>query len=133
MFNPAKKLSSYKYKLDIIEKSLLRAVREKYAVSHSLLKETFRRLDQYMIDYRFNKNADISMLESKLHLLDPQNVIERGYAIVTQKDKIISSVDKVEMETELNITLKDGVVSAYPDKIYSNNSIETDNIEKILK
>lgn len=133
LFNPAKKLSSYKYKLDIIEKSLLRAVREKYAVSHNLLKETFRRLDQYMIDYRFNKNADISMLESKLRLLDPQNVIERGYAIVTQNDKIVSSVGKVEMETELNITLKDGVVSAYPDKIYNNNSIETDSIEKILK
>ena len=135
LFNPAKKLSSYMYKLDIIEKSLLRAVREKYAASNSLLKEYFRRLDQYMIDYRYNKNADVSMLESKLRLLDPQNVIERGYAVVTQNDKIVSSVDKVEMETELTITLKDGVVSAYPDKIYSSNenSVDADNIEKILK
>lgn len=133
LFNPAKKISSCKYKLDIIEKSLLRAVREKYAESNNMLKEYFRRLEQYMIDYRFNKNADISMLESKLRLLDPQNVIERGYAVVTQKDKIVSSVDKVEMETELTVTLKDGVVTAYPDKIYSTNSIETYNIEKILK
>lgn len=133
LFNPAKKISSCKYKLDIIEKSLLRAVREKYAASNNMLKEYFRRLEQYMIDYRFNKNADISMLESKLRLLDPQNVIERGYAVVTQKDKIVSSVDKVEMETKLTVTLKDGVVTAYPDKIQSNNSIETYNIEKILK
>lgn len=135
LFNPAKKLSSYMYKLDIIEKSLLRAVREKYAASSNLVKEYFRRLDQYMIDYRYNKNADVSMLESKLRLLDPQNVIERGYAVVTQNDKIVSSVDKVEMETELTITLKDGVVSAYPDKIYSSNknSVDADNIEKILK
>lgn len=133
LFNPAKKISSCKYKLDIIEKSLLRVVREKYAESNNMLKEYFRRLEQYMIDYRFNKNADISMLESKLRLLDPQNVIERGYAVVTQKDKIVSSVDKVEMETELTVTLKDGVVTAYPDKIYSTNSIETYNIEKILK
>lgn len=133
LFNPAKKISSCKYKLDIIEKSLLRAVREKYAESNNMLKEYFRRLEQYMIDYRFNKNADISMLESKLRLLDPQNVIERGYAVVTQKDKIVSSVDKIKMETELTVTLKDGVVTAYPDKIYSTNSIETYNIEKILK
>ena len=136
LFNPAKKLDSYKYKLDTIEKALLRAVREKYAASNSLLKEYFRRLDQYMIDYRFNKNADVSMLESKLRLLDPQNVIERGYAVVTQKDKIISSVNKVEMDKELTITLKDGIVSAYPEKIHSSsskNSIEENNIEKILK
>ena len=33
LFNPAKKISSCKYKLDIIEKSLLRVVREKYAES----------------------------------------------------------------------------------------------------
>ena len=136
LFNPAKKLDSYKYKLDTIEKALLRAVREKYAASNSLLKEYFRRLDQYMIDYRFNKNADVSMLESKLRLLDPQNVIERGYAVVTQKDKIVSSVNKVEMDKELTITLKDGIVSAYPEKIHSSsskNSIEENNIEKILK
>lgn len=136
LFNPAKKLSSYMYKLDIIEKSLLRAVRDKYAASNSLLKEYLRRLDQYMIDYRFNKNADVAMLESKLRLLNPQNVIERGYAVVTQNDKIVSSVDKLEMETELTITLKDGVVSAYPDKIHSSNSknsVDADNIEKILK
>ena len=110
--------------------------REKYAASNSLLKEYFRRLDQYMIDYRFNKNADVSMLESKLRLLDPQNVIERGYAVVTQKDKIVSSVNKVEMDKELTITLKDGIVSAYPEKIHSSsskNSIEKNNIEKILK
>lgn len=135
LFNPAKKLSSYQYKLDIIEKSLLRAVREKYAASNSLLKEYFKRLDKYMVDYLYNKNADVSMLESKLSLLDPQNVIERGYAVVTQKDKIVSSVNKVDMETELMIKLKDGVLSAYPEKIQDNNknSIEENNIEKILK
>lgn len=135
LLNPAKKLSSYKYKLDIIEKTLLSAVREKYTASENLFKEYFRRLDQYMIDYRFNKNADVSMLESKLRLLDPQNVIERGYAVVTQKDKIVSSVNNVNMENELTITLKDGTVSAYPDKIYNSvkDGIEQENIEKILK
>lgn len=135
LLNPAKKLSSYKYKLDIIEKTLLSAVREKYTASENLFKEYFRRLDQYMIDYRFNKNADVSMFESKLRLLDPQNVIERGYAVVTQKDKIVSSVNNVNMENELTITLKDGTVIAYPDKIYNSvkDGIEQENIEKILK
>lgn len=136
LFNPAKKLDSYKYKLDIIEKFLLKAVREKYAASNTLLKEYFRRLDQYMIDYMYNKNADVSLLESKLRLLDPQNVIERGYAVVTQQNKIVSSVNKVDMDRELTITLKDGIISAYPDEIYNNNSkniIEANNTEKISK
>lgn len=136
LFNPAKKLNSYKYKLDTIEKALLRAVREKYAASNNMLKEYFRRLDQYMIDYRYNKNADVSMLESKLRLLDPQNVIERGYAVVTQQNKIVSSVNKVERGRELTITLKDGIISAYPEEIYNNDSkniLETDNMEKISK
>lgn len=136
LFNPAKKLDGYKYKFDIIEKSLLKAVKEKYAVSYRQLKDGSRCLEQYIVDYLFNKNADISLLESKLYLLDPQNVIERGYAVVTQKEKIISSVDNVEMETELTITLKDGVISAYPEEKNKNNTkniTELDNIEKILK
>ena len=60
----------------------------------------------------------------------------RSYAVVTQKEKIISSVDNVEMETELTITLKDGVISAYPEEKNKNNTkniTELDNIEKILK
>ena len=110
--------------------------RQKYAVSYRQLKDGSRCLEQYIVDYLFNKNADISLLESKLYLLDPQNVIERGYAVVTQKEKIISSVDNVEMETELTITLKDGVISAYPEEKNKNNTkniTELDNIEKILK
>ncbi len=94
----------------MLEFQLLKAVKEKYAVSYRQLKDGSRCLEQYIVDYLFNKNADISLLESKLYLLDPQNVIERGYAVVTQKEKIISSVDNVEMETELTITLKDGVI-----------------------
>ena len=53
-----------------------------------------------------------------------------------KKEKIISSVDNVEMETELTITLKDGVISAYPEEKNKNNTkniTELDNIEKILK
>lgn len=136
LFNPVKKLDSYRYKLDIIEKSLLRAVREKYAALNRQLKDNSRLLEQCMVDYLFNKNADISLFESKLNLLDPKNVIERGYAVVTQNNNIVSSVDKVEKDTEITVTLKDGFISAYPEKI-SKNNIKSDaalnNIEKILK
>ena len=136
LFNPVKKLDSYRYKLDIIEKSLLRAVREKYAALNRQLKDNTRLLEQCMVDYLFNKNADISLFESKLNLLDPKNVIERGYAVVTQNNNIVSSVDKVEKDTEITVTLKDGFISAYPEKI-SKNNIKNDaalnNIEKILK
>lgn len=76
------------------------------------------------------------MLENKLHLLDPNNILERGYAIITQQDKIISSVNNLDFNTNMVIKLKDGVISAYPDKISERDikySTEVDKIEKILK
>lgn len=53
IFNPIKKLDGYKYKLDIMEKTLLKLVQEKCALLNRHLKDNFNKLDKYLIDYAF--------------------------------------------------------------------------------
>lgn len=44
----------------------------------------------------------------QLNLLDPQGVIRRGYAIVRQEKKVVSSVKSIDVSLPLEIELKDG-------------------------
>ena len=134
--SPLKNISGSRYKLENIKKSLLMAVREKYALSNRLYKDINNRFEQYIINYIFNKNAHVSKLESKLILLDPKNVMERGYAIISQKENIISSVENVVLDKEMEIMMKDGTIYAYPEKVVSSENNETyehTKSEKILK
>lgn len=134
--SPLKNMSGSRYKLENIKKSLLMAVREKYALSNRLYKDINNRFEQYIINYIFNKNAHVSKLESKLILLDPKNVMERGYAIISQKENIISSVENIVLDKEMEIMMKDGTIYAYPEKVVSsehNETYENTKTEKILK
>ena len=134
--SPLKNISGSRYKLENIKKSLLMAVREKYALSNRLYKDINNRFEQYIINYIFNKNAHVSKLESKLILLDPKNVMERGYAIISQKENIISSVENIVLDKEMEIMMKDGTIYAYPEKVVSsehNETYENTKTEKILK
>ena len=67
-------------------------------------------------------------------MLDPKNVMERGYALVTQDGKVVSSIDDVYLNASLKIHLKDGKVFALPEKILKdNNNMGATEQEKIVK
>ncbi len=59
-----------------------------------------------------NLNNKLENIKIKLELLNPQNILKKGYSIVKIDDKIISSTKKVKIGNELNIILNEGKVIA---------------------
>ena len=60
----------------------------------------------------FNK-MNIATLADKLKILDPSNVLNRGYALVIKNDKIITSIDDIQLKENIEIKLKDGYINSF--------------------
>ena len=54
------------------------------------------------------KQHKLSMLLNRLAAINPAAVLGRGYGIVTKKDELVSSIDAVKIDDELQLTLADG-------------------------
>lgn len=134
--NPYDKIERYKVQLNMLSKGMLPVVRQSYALSKNSLKSLEDRFKNYLVNYSFYKNADLSMLENKLRLLDPGNVLDRGYALVSQGNKIVSGVSDISLSEGISIQMKDGKVEAVPvniEKKSSSDIVKDENEEKIYK
>lgn len=58
------------------------------------------------------KQHSLKLLVNRLAAINPAAVMGRGYGIVTKQDKLVSSIDAVEIDDELQLTLTDGRIKA---------------------
>ena len=56
-----------------------------------------------------------------LRTLDPNAVIDRGYAVVSRGKQIITSVQSLFIDNEFELRMADGVVRAHADCIEVND------------
>lgn len=49
---------------------------------------------------------------NKLELLNPLSIMKKGYSVVKSEDKIIKSIDDIEVNKEIDVLLQDGIVNA---------------------
>lgn len=63
-----------------------------------------------------NKNSLINLID-KLELVNPLNILKRGFSLTTKDDKIIKSVKNVNKSDILNIRLNDGVIKAKVEEV----------------
>ena len=59
----------------------------------------------------------VASAEKLINSLSAVSVLERGFAIVESKDKVITSVDEVNVEDEISIRMKDGRLNSVISKI----------------
>ena len=59
-----------------------------------------------------NKKIDLKNLIDKLELVNPMNVIKRGYSLTYINDKVVKSVKNINKKDNINIKLSDGSISA---------------------
>lgn len=52
----------------------------------------------------------MEVIAEKLKVLNPLNVLQRGFSIVKQDDKYIKNIKDIDMDKSLNIELSDGTV-----------------------
>ncbi|MBR8749061.1 Exodeoxyribonuclease 7 large subunit [Fusobacterium sp. DD29] len=58
----------------------------------------------------------------KLMALNPLSTLERGYSVATKGDKVIKSVEDIEVNDEMNIKVLDGTIKGIvKEKIYEKN------------
>ena len=63
-----------------------------------------------------NKNSLINLID-KLELVNPLNILKRGFSLTTKDDKIIKSVKNVNKSDILDIRLNDGVIKANVEEV----------------
>ena len=60
----------------------------------------------------------VKLLEAKLDLLNPSYILEKGYAIITKNNKVVSSTNAISIGDNLNIKLKDGAIDSSVNEVY---------------
>lgn len=68
------------------------------------------RLNKVVTDKYVNKFYQMEVIAEKLKVLNPLNVLQRGFSIVKQDDKYIKNIKDIDMDKSLNIELSDGTV-----------------------
>lgn len=62
-------------------------------------------------------NHNFSILNSKLHKLNPEEILKLGYATVKHNNKYLTSVKNVSINDSITITLKDGFIEGKVESI----------------
>lgn len=101
----------------------LNAATPRYKISEyqGQVKIKTKQLDYAINKLYQNKKSDLLKQIDALDMLSPLKVMSRGYSFVTQKDKILKSVDDVEVKENLEIHLNDGKITATIQEIKKEN------------
>ena len=77
-------------------------------------------MDKYKSNYILNnpkillessKNK-LDTLKVKLDLLNPENILDKGYSIIYKDNKIVKDVANINVDDEINIVVKNGNINA---------------------
>lgn len=135
-------LSQIYYRLDNIRNRMNRSLNNQVILDNEKLVNTFDKINNYMknyiirdkviqidqiydkINFRLEQNLETSKekLSKKaaiLHNLSPLATISRGYSIVEKNNQVINSIEEVDINEDINITLKDGSLECNINKINS--------------
>lgn len=85
----------------------------------------FRLSESYVLNnpnvlYKF-KEQKLQNIISKLEVMNPMNTLKRGYAIIKDNNKVISSIHDVKTDSKLEIKLKDGIINTKVVKVSEDN------------
>ena len=121
--NPMIMYENKKQKLDLINDKLNDLIQK--AVSNK--KELLNTIKQnYIITnpnflYKDEKTI-LHNIITKLELLNPLNIISRGYTITYQNDKVVKNIKDIKINNKISIRLIDGIVDAKVTDIKENNN-----------
>jgi exodeoxyribonuclease VII large subunit len=64
-----------------------------------------------------NEKKNLNLIGEKLRLIDPQNILKRGYSLTLLNGKIVKSVSQINAGDRLETRLSDGTVESIAEKI----------------
>ena len=107
------KLSRMKQKLQILAnayvlKDPLRPLSDKKQLLDEYQKRLEVRLERVIEQYRYK----LSNIQTKIDMLNPQHVLDRGYSIVSYKGKVKFKPDEIPDKEEFDVRLAQGTLKA---------------------
>jgi len=108
------KLTSYKYRLEVLKGKLKAASPESgLAVNKKRLEQLSMKLESLMDRKLVVSRNRLEVLSEKLKGLSPLDKLSQGYSYVSDEEgKTISDVERVSVGDELNIYVKNGVIKS---------------------
>ncbi len=100
--------SEMKTKLENFENVLRSSIRHVFQGKADLFDDLLYRAEQRMIQIVQDRENKLSNFESMLKLLNPHNILRRGYGIVEKNGKRVKSIAKLDVGDEVMTTLHDG-------------------------
>ena len=64
-----------------------------------------------------NEKKNLNRISEKLRLVDPQNILKRGYSLTLLNGKIVKSIDQISEGDQLETRLSDGIIESIVEKI----------------
>jgi exodeoxyribonuclease VII large subunit len=62
------------------------------------------------------EKKNLNSIQEKLRLVDPQNILKRGYSLTMLNGKIVKSVNQIKIGDQLETRLSDGTVESTVEK-----------------
>jgi exodeoxyribonuclease VII large subunit len=102
-------------------KSLVNEIRSK---EYHCLDQLAGQIKNNSAKYITKQNERINLNERAISLLDPQNIMKRGYSVTYSKGKLVKSVHQVNIEDELETFFSDGKANSLIIKKEYNGNTE---------
>ncbi|MCI5745526.1 MAG: exodeoxyribonuclease VII large subunit [Erysipelotrichaceae bacterium] len=108
LLNPNKIYEKYRFKVDDLENSLMMIMKELTYNEKSYISTLKEDLNKNINLIIQNNHKKLSLNSGALDALSPLKVLKRGYVFATINEKVIKSIDDVNLNDELNLELSNG-------------------------
>ena len=105
-------LKSHSAKLSAVSTGIQSAAKGRKKVLETLVQNYIQSIKLNTIRYLDLKNKDLKNISDAMGLLDPKNVLKRGYSIVRKGNKIIKSARDLKKGDLIESEFKDGIKSS---------------------
>ena len=105
-------ISRYRETLGAAKKDTILHSQRILGKDQELLDELRSKLPRFFLNTTETKNRELKNLEKIVLLLDPENVLKRGYSITTYKGRTLTTDMLIEKGTEIQITTADQLLNA---------------------
>ncbi len=113
LLNPLNQLNNFKEQYKLLNNSLNKNIIEIFNNKKRSFLFTY---DKFIKMHNLEKinfyKEKLLNLNNQLNLRNPLNVLNRGYALVSKNEKIITSINELNVDDLINIKIKDGNIKA---------------------
>ena len=111
-----------KYRLEFVLEAIKKN-RTTYLLNHQTHLEDVRIFLQQSLPRRFEKETErLKILERNIHLVDPKQVLKRGYSIALFEGKVISKQNPVNAGNQIEIITMETIISSEVKQIKNNEN-----------